>query len=62
MNNNIKIGSLIRYTIHEKTIIALVLDIDDDGINLPLYHLLSEDKVIWQYLRHEKIKVISEGT
>jgi hypothetical protein len=59
MNNNIKIGSLIKYTIHEKTIIALVVDIDDDGINLPLYHLLSGDKTSWEYLNPKKVSIIA---
>ena len=62
MNAEIKIGSLIEYTIHQKTYFALVLDFDDDGINVPLYKVLIEDKISWEYLRNKELKIINEGT
>jgi hypothetical protein len=62
MNAEIKTGSLIEYTIHQKIYFALVLDFDDDGINAPLYKVLIEDKISWEYLRNKELKVISEGT
>jgi hypothetical protein len=30
---------------------ALVIDIDDDQINPPLFHILIGDKTYWEYLR-----------
>ena len=62
MNGEIKIGSLIQYTIHQKIYFALVLDFDDDGINTPLYKVLVGDEVSWQFLMNKEIKLISQGT
>ena len=56
--DQIQIGSLLKiYNIKGDTY-ALVLDVDDDQINPPLFHLLIGEQTFWDYLRNLSWEII----
>jgi len=52
MIDQIQIGTLLRIYNTKGDTYALVLDIDDDQINPPLFHLLVGEQTYWQYIRN----------
>ena len=52
MIDPIQIGNLLKIYNTKGDTYALVLDIDDDQINPPLFHLLVGEQTYWQYIRN----------
>jgi len=50
MIDPIQIGNLLKIYNTKGDTYALVLDIDDDQINPPLFHLLIGEQTYWQYI------------
>ena len=48
--DQIQIGNLLKIYNTKGDTYALVLDIDDDQINPPLFHLLIGEQTYWQYI------------
>ena len=57
--DQIYVGALLRIHDTRGDMYALVLDIDDDFENPPLFHLLIGDKTNWEYLRGVDWEIIS---
>jgi len=56
--DQIYVGALLRIHDTRGDMYALVLDVDDDFENPPLFHLLIEDKTSWEYLRGVSWEII----
>jgi hypothetical protein len=56
--DQIQIGSLLKIYNTKGDTYALVLDIDDDQINPPLFHLLIGEQTFWDYLRNLSWEII----
>ena len=50
--DQIQIGNLLKIYNTKGDTYALVLDIDDDQINPPLFHLLIGEQTYWQYIKN----------
>lgn len=56
--DQIQIGSLLKIYNTKGDTYALVLDVDDDQINPPLFHLLIGEQTFWDYLRNLSWEII----
>ncbi len=56
--DQIYVGALLKIYNTKGDTYALVLDIDDDQINPPLFHLLIGEQTFWDYLRNLSWEIV----